>query len=216
MHRTAKIIQAFTYWPIYLIFKFFTRFKVNGQENLKGLEDKAIIFASNHASYIDGPICAAAMPRYKCDFYPRHFFPIRFLAFAKYFKWRYLLVAFYVCVNGSIKIFRTGGNLEKSLSNVIKELNKGAKVWIYPEGGITKDGKLRLGKRGVAYLHQRTGVPVVPVGLNGTFKILSFKTLFFFNKIKVNIGKPIYFSKNVSLEDGIDAVMNEIAKLLKV
>jgi 1-acyl-sn-glycerol-3-phosphate acyltransferase len=77
--KIAKIVQATTYWPTYLAFKFFMRFKVRGQENLKGLENKAIIFASNHTSYIDGPIAAASMPR-NGWWYPKDFFPVRFTA----------------------------------------------------------------------------------------------------------------------------------------
>ena len=214
IYSIAKIFQAITYWPIYLLLKFFVCFEVNGQENLKGLENKAIIFASNHTSYIDGPICAAAMPRN--GFYPKDFFPIRFLAMEKYFKWYYLIVALYVWINGSIKIFKAGGDLEKALADTIKALENNNRVWIYPEGGITKDGSIRSGKRGIAYLHQRTGAPIVPVCLNGTFKILSFKTLFFAKKVKINIGKPIYSLSDLTLEEGTDKIMSEISKLKNI
>src|SRR3990167_1738845 len=58
-----RAVQQITYWPIYLALKFFFRYRVEGQENLKGLGDKPVIFVSNHASFLAGPICAAAMPR---------------------------------------------------------------------------------------------------------------------------------------------------------
>jgi len=212
MYAIAKIFQVITYWPIYLTLKFFVHFKIEGQENLKGLEDKAIIFASNHASYIDGPICAASMPRE--GFYPKRFFPIRFLALDKYFRYRYLLVALYVWINGSIKISRTGGDLRKSLMNAIDALNNNACVWIYPEGRMTRDGNLQPGKRGVAFLHQETGAPIVPVGIIGNYGILSFGTLLRKNKLKVRVGKPIYSLGNLSFEKGTDIVMNRIAELL--
>ncbi len=212
MHKIAKTFQALTYWPIYWVLKFFVHFEIKGQENLKGLENKAIIFASNHASYIDGPISAAAMPR--DSWYPQKFFPIRFLALDKYFRYRYLLVALYVWINGSIKISRTGGDLRKSLINVIDALNNNACIWIYPEGKMTRDGKLQPGKRGVTFLHQQTGVPIVPVALVGTFGILSFKTLLRKTKVRVKIGKPIYSPGNLLLEKGTDVVMQKIAELL--
>jgi 1-acyl-sn-glycerol-3-phosphate acyltransferase len=212
MHKIAKTFQALTYWPIYWTLKFFVHFKIEGQENLKGLEDKAIIFASNHASYVDGPICAASMPRE--GFYPKRFFPIRFSALDKYFRYRYLLVALYVWINGSIKIFRTGGDLRKSLMNAIDALNNNACVWIYPEGKLTRDDKLQPGKRGVAFLHQQTGAPIVPIGIIGNYGILSFRTLSRKNKLRVRIGKPIYSLGNASLEEGVNIVMQKIAELL--
>ncbi len=102
-----------------------------------------------------------------------------------------------------------------SLSEAIKELKKGARLWIFPEGGLTTDGKLRQGKRGVAYLHRQTGVPVVPVALQGNYKILSPKTLLRKNRVTVKIGKPMYSLNAESLEDGVDAIMKEIGKLLE-
>lgn len=219
MYKIAKIFQAITYWPIYWTLKFFVHFKIEGQENLKGLENKAIIFASNHASYIDGPISAASMPR--DSWYPRDFFPIRFLVLKKFFgifgQFPFpisLPVTFYVWINGSIPIERTGGDLFKALRAAIKELKNSAKVWIYPEGGMPKDGKLQPGKRGVTFLHQQTGAPIVPVGILGNYGILSPKTLLRKNKLKVRIGKPIYSLGNVSLEEGTKIVMSKIAELL--
>jgi len=224
MRKTAKIIQFFTYWPIYLTLRFFVHYKVEGQENLKGLENGGVIFASNHASYIDGPISAASMPRN--GFYPGKFFPIRFLAFKAYFNWFNpipfplgVFAAMYVRMNGSVPVEKAKGDLLKALRHVIGEIKNGAKLWIYPEGSITKDGKLQEGKRGVIFLHQQTGAPIVPVALIGTFKILSLKTLFRKNSVKVKIGKPIYSlencnQENCDLDGGVEKVMFEIARLI--
>jgi len=224
MHKIAKVVQALTYWPIYLLLKFFVHYQVEGQESLRELEKRGVIFASNHASYIDGPISAASMPR--SGWWPSKFFPIRFLALKKFFNFFggfpfpiSLFTAAYVRLNGSIPVERTGGDLFKALEEVIKELRAGAKIWIYPEGGITKDGNLQQGKRGVVFLHQQTGAPIVPVALIGTFKILSLKTLFRKNKVKVNIGKPIYSLENCSrencdLEAGVEKIMSNIAELM--
>ncbi|NOY35772.1 MAG: 1-acyl-sn-glycerol-3-phosphate acyltransferase [bacterium] len=215
-----KIFQTLTYWPIFLALKFFVHYKVEGQENLKGLENKGVIFASNHASYLDGPISAASMPRN--SLFPRDFFPIRFLAFKKFFGLRgqfpfpiSILVTFYVRINGSIPVEKTGGDLFKALSAAINGLKQGGKLWIYPEGAITKDGKLRQGKRGVVFLHRRTKAPIVPVAIIGNYGILSPGTILRKNKIKVKIGKPIYSLGDVSLEDGASAVMRVIGELIK-
>ncbi|MEK7573933.1 MAG: lysophospholipid acyltransferase family protein [Patescibacteria group bacterium] len=209
-----KVIQQFTYWPIYLTLKFFFRYRVEGQENLKGLEDKAVIFVSNHASYLDGPVCAAAMPRDLVV--PHKFFPIRFLVVKEYFNyWKNsfpfpisFLVATYVRANGYILVIKGLGDFRQNLAEAVKALEKGAKIWIYPEGKLTLDGKLQPGKKGAAYLHQTTGALIVPVGLNGTFGILKSK------KIKIKIGKPIDFISKFSLEEGVEKIMREISKLI--
>jgi len=214
--KIAKLFQAITYWPICYLLKFFVHYKVYGQENLKGLENKAIIFASNHTNFIDGPISAAVMPRYKKELYPKQFFPIRFLALGKYFSPKYLLVALYVWINGSIKVWAgTGQDLNVVLGEAIDALKNNGRLWIYPEGKMSRNGKLQQGRRGVAYLHQQTNVPIVPVAIKDTFRILSLKTLLRTRRVSVYVGKPIYSLGDVSMEDGVAKVMSKIAGLLE-
>ena len=125
MQKIAKIVQAITYWPTYLTLRFFFHYEVEGQENLKGLEEKGVIFASNHASYIDGPISAASMPRN--GWWPKDFLPMRFLVFKKFFGLfgQFLFpvsvpVALYVRFNGSIPVEKSGGDLFKALRCAIE------------------------------------------------------------------------------------------------
>ena len=221
------MLQAFLcsnhkiFWSlIFLSLRFFIHYEIEGQENLEGLENKGVIFASNHASYLDGPISAASMPR--SSWWPKDFFPMRFLALDKYFKLinpipfpLSVFAALYVKINGSIRVSKGSGNLRKSLSDSIDELKRGEKLWIYPEGGISKDGKLQQGKRGVIFLHKQTEASIVPVGIIGNYGILSFRTLLRKNRVKVRIGKPIYSLGDVSLEEGTNMVMQKIAELVK-
>ena len=216
-----KIFQQLTYWPTYLFLRLVFGYKVEGRENLKGLEHRAVIFASNHASYFDGPVSAAAMPRN--SLVPKDFFPVRFLVLEPYFRYFKspfpilisLFTASYVRINGSIPIRKGLGDLNKALSNAVSCANDCGRIWIYPEGRITEDGKLQPGKRGVAFLQKETGAPIVPVGISGTFGMVSLKTFFGKTKIKVKIGKPIYSFKNPdALEENVEKVMSEIAKLI--
>jgi 1-acyl-sn-glycerol-3-phosphate acyltransferase len=220
MYKTAKIFQMLTYWPIFLTLKILWRYEAIGQENLKGLEDKGVIFASNHASYLDGPVCAAAMPR--DGFCPVKFFPIRFLALRIYCDWFNpfpfpinLITAAYVKINGSICVDKAGGDLSKALADPIEAIKHNQKIWFYPEGGITSDGKLQAGKRGVVFLHQRTGAPIIPVALIGTFKMARFKRIFGPGRLMVKIGKPLFLSKETSMEKGASIIMQKIAELMK-
>lgn len=227
MVKTAKFIQAILYWPIYSVFKFFTHFKVEGLENLKGLENKAIIFASNHnygglGLSIDPLFCGHAMPR-QGFWYPKSFFPIRFLAFREFFstKNRYPfplshIVTYYVKANGSVPVEPKKGDLAEALKDAIIAVNNGDRLWIFPEGFMSMDGKIHEGKRGVAYLNKQTGAPIVPVGLIGTYKILSWSTLLLRNRVKVVFGAPIYSFGDKTIEQSVDVVMEKIKELVVI
>lgn len=201
MRKIAKIVQAISYWPTYFLLKLFLRFQIEGQENLRGLENKPIIFASNHTSYLDSLLGAISLPRTRGFFYPSKFFPVRFLATEKLYKFRNLPVVLFIWLHGSIKIRKCGGDLETSLKKVISLLKEGERVWIFPEGKRSADGTLQQGKRGVAYLHKETGVPIVPVAIIG--------------KSRIVFSKPIYSLGECSLEQGADKVMSVIKELMK-
>ncbi len=208
----AKIFQILIYWPIFLSLKIFANFEVQGQENLKGLEKKPVIFAVGpHCSYIDGPIFAAAMPRQ--GFSPIDFFPVRFLVIDRFFKWKYFFIPIFLFLTGAVKVIRSSGDLEKALTEVLKALRTSpAKICIFPEGKLSLDGKLQQGKRGMVYLFQESGVPIIPAAFVNNFKIFSLKTLFRTKKLKVILGKPIY-SLSGTLEQMTDQIMDEISKL---
>ena len=129
------------------LFKLLFRLKVEGQENLKEIEDGPIIFASNHNSYIDGGIAGASL--LKGSSYPKKFFPIRYLVGSEYFKWKYFPVNIFVMLVGSVKVKRAkikkedNSHLFDALSNAIKALNDENKVWIYPEGGLIATARRR-------------------------------------------------------------------------
>ena len=215
-----RLVQQITYWPIYLFLKVFFCFRVEGQKNLQGLEDKSVIFASNHASFLDGPMCAAAMPRE--GVVPKRFFAVRFLVEKKAFALVKNIVPFpisivfaiYVRLNGSVPVARGLKDIQKNLEEAVRALSKGTKMWVFPEGKLSKDGTLQQGKNGAAYLHQTTGAAIVPVGLIGTCRMPSRFLRFQRPCVTVRIGKPMHLPAGVSLEEGTDLIMKEIALLL--
>jgi len=214
--KHAKVFQALNYWPTFLLLKFFVKYEVYGQENLRGLEHEAIILTSNHCSWFDGPIAAASLPR--ANLFPSTFFPIRFLVKERFFHWKYLALAAYLRLNGSIRI---PGVAKKDtiLKEAIVALKSGHKIWVYPEGGWdTKNkGRLTRGRKGVVFLHRKTGAKIVPVGIIGSHRLLHPRTLFRKEKVIVNIGQPIVSladSGPCTLEDGARKVMSRIQDLI--
>jgi 1-acyl-sn-glycerol-3-phosphate acyltransferase len=65
-------------------------------------------------------------------------------------------------------------------------------LFIFPEGGRTKDGQVQPFMRGPAYISIRSRVPLVPMALIGTFELLPIHTHHFRPRpVKLVVGKPI-------------------------
>ena len=206
----------------FLVLKIFTRLEIGGQENIKEVENGPLIFASNHNSYIDSGISAAAMP--KNITYLKKIAPLRFLVMDKYFSWKILPVRIFLEMMGAIKVKKAKVKLEDNshlhevLSEPVKFLKQGGKVWIYPEGGFHKDGTPKKLRVGIAFLRRQTGAPILPIRIIGNDQVMSkiipflpkLTTLIGLNKLKVIIGKPIYSLGNLSLEDTSNEIMRSI------
>ncbi len=214
----ANILQRVFSIPVRLLLDFFFHFKVKGKENLKELGNRGAILAANHGSFIDPPAIGAALG----PFSP--FLPLRFLAKESFFKFPNFFfsgILFYVL--GAFPVKRGLGDLRLTLKKGIEILKKGGTIVIFPEGKMTRIGDLKTGfgqlqkgRRGVVFLAQETGVPIVPIGLKGNFKALKLDIFFLRRRyLEVVFGKPIFISKKLTLEQGADLIMFEIQKLLK-
>jgi len=80
----------------------------------------------------------------------------------------------------------------KSLRGVIDGVRAGKSLAVFPEGTRTPDGRLQEFKQGAFKIAVRAGVPIVPVAIRGTFKLLPKTTLAPRpGRVDVIIGKPI-------------------------
>ena len=211
----------------FAVLKIFVRLEIEGQENIKEVEDGPLVFASNHSSYIDSGISAAAMPKIGVFF--KKIAPLKFLVMDKYFSWKIFPVRIFLEIVGAIKISKAkvkhtdNSHLYGVLVEPINFLKQGGKIWIYPEGGFHKNGAPKNPRVGAAFLHQQTKAPILPIKIIGNDKIMSkripflpkLSTVFGLNKIKVIIGKPIYSLENLSLNDMTEEIMKSIYKLEK-
>jgi 1-acyl-sn-glycerol-3-phosphate acyltransferase len=90
-----------------------------------------------------------------------------------------------------------------SLENAKKRIVNGTSVMFFPEGTRSSDGKLGNFKKGAFRMALDLGVPILPVTIAGTGKILPNKTINVFpGKAKMIIHKPIditgYYEKNIN------------------
>lgn len=185
--------------------------KISGLENVP--KDKNFIIAANHASYMDHLIISTVFINYLNK-------RIHFLAkkehFDNWFKKRFHTWA------DAIPIDRQAGGKE-ALKWAVNALKKGKIISIHPEGTRTLTGKLQRGKTGIARLSLTAKVPVLPVGLIGTFEMLpKGKLIPKCRRAEMHIGKLIYFDEYYGKENNYktlrlvtNKVMKEVAKLCK-
>jgi 1-acyl-sn-glycerol-3-phosphate acyltransferase len=95
--------------------------------------------------------------------------------------------------SGIVPIDRSHGREAlKSLNRAAEKIAGGTSVLIFPEGTRSQDGRLHPFKSGAVMLGIKAGVPVVPIGFNGTYSILpKGKLLPDHGEIIIRIGAPI-------------------------
>ncbi|MFI6289240.1 lysophospholipid acyltransferase family protein [Streptomyces sp. NPDC051018] len=98
---------------------------------------------------------------------------------------------------------RTGGGLDDLLA-VAGELRAGRAVVLFPEGTRGGDGSVGSFHRGALVLAERAGVPVVPVGIAGTDRLLPKHGRLRSSLVRVRIGAPL--PSSVSAEEARSAV----------
>jgi len=161
--------------------------KVSGRENVpKG----NFILAANHQSHLD-EIAAS----YVCV--PRRFHFIgqtdNYTGFTKF-----LLHIIYF-IGGVIPLNRKKKDSKKwVIKEATRVLKEGDILIIYPEGTRTRTGEIGEGKWGVARMFLETRVPVLPVGIKGTFDLLPPGGKLKIKRIvEISIGKPLFFKEEI-------------------
>jgi 1-acyl-sn-glycerol-3-phosphate acyltransferase len=116
----------------------------------------AVLLVANHQSYIDPPLVGITVRSRHLDFIARMGLfnsPI--------------LDRILRAVN-SVPIREEGGDAA-AIKEILRRLDQGRAVLIFPEGTRSPDGAMRPFKRGVAVLVKRAKCPVVPVAVEGCF-----------------------------------------------
>ncbi len=136
----------------------------DGIDRLAGLSSGPVIFAGNHHSHLDTPVVLTSIPE-----------PWRYKVFvgaaADYFFRTRLTSAASALVIGAIPIERSKVT-RRSADQAAALIAEGWSMLIFPEGGRSADGWGQTFRGGAAYLSSRCGVPVVPLHIEGTAKIL--------------------------------------------
>tara|TARA_A100001011_G_scaffold250376_1_gene258656 strand:- start:84 stop:791 length:708 start_codon:yes stop_codon:yes gene_type:complete len=166
-------------WGKFILFFTGVRYSVKGLENLD--PKNCYIFACNHASGYDVPLAFAGLPYW-------------LISVAKIELESVFILGWVMKTAGHIFVDRKKSEnaiaaLEISKASLIKNPRS---ILLFPEGTRTMNGKLGLFKRGGLMLSIDTGIPIVPVGIVGTFEMLKKGTWSFKNQpLEIRIGNPI-------------------------
>jgi len=168
--------------------------EVKGRENIP---KRNFILVSNHQSYLD-----IILDAYLCV--PRRFHFIgQIEGFKPPLKW--IIGAIYF-LSGVIPLNRKDDySREKVVDLAIKVIKKGDILIMYPEGRRSVNGEIQEGKWGAARIFLKTGVPILPAGIKGTFELLPPHGKLKIKRIvKINIGRPLFFEKEFSEAKSLD------------
>jgi 1-acyl-sn-glycerol-3-phosphate acyltransferase len=145
------------------------------------------ILASNHLSIVDSIFLPLMVSR-----------PVTFAAKSEYFTGTGLLdrlTGAYLRATGQMSVDRASARAAQDmLDSALALLRGGALFGIYPEGTRSPDGRLYRGRTGIGWLALNARVPVIPVAMVGTDRVLPpGHRIPRFRKIRIKVGKPLTF-----------------------
>jgi 1-acyl-sn-glycerol-3-phosphate acyltransferase len=204
-HLARSILIDLLRWIFNLLFRLLTRTSVSGKENLP--KEGGYIVASNHLSEIEVPLVYLILNRKDAtaliaDKHQKN----------PFFRWLVNTV-------GGIWINREEADID-ALRAARDHLRKGGVLGIAPEGTRSPTGSLIQAKTGTAYLAEVSSIPIVPVGVTGTWKALPKVFTFKRPRITVRFGEPFSLPKvdrrnrDADLQRNTDEIMCQIAVLL--
>ena len=172
--RRPPRLYRLAVWLLQRLLPLLFRIEVRGLENLP---PPPFIIASNHQAWFD-PLFIALLLRDQPMVYSM---AKRETVFNRGWK-RWLVPRF-----GVFPISPRHGELDlRGVATVYRVLAKGGIVLIFPEGRYSRGRRLLPLKHGVAHFALQSGVPIVPVALEGIDRLRPR------GRVRVTVGHPVY------------------------
>jgi 1-acyl-sn-glycerol-3-phosphate acyltransferase len=199
--------QRMTFWYLLgyslskTLAKTFFNYRVIGAENM--IEEGPCIIAANHCSYLDPPLVGVACKR-----------AIHYLA-----RKSLLDVPILGPILPELNVIPVDQkNADRSaLMGAIRVVKNGGAVLIFPEGTRSTDGGRQPAQPGIGMIVAKTGAPVVPVRISGSFEAFprgaSWPRL---APVRISVGPALCFEGSEADERGLyqktsDRIMDAIA-----
>jgi len=177
------------------------RVSVSGIENIP--RDKALIFAANHQGAADILILLANLPVNFRFAIKKELFKI------PVFGW-YLKKAAYFSIDRKLVL-----SAYRTVEMIIEVIKEGESVLIFPEGTRTRTGELGKFKRGSLLAALKSGAPIIPIAISGSFNIMQAGSWMFHPcPVKFSVGQPIYIKSEADYDSKVEEVRQAIATML--
>lgn len=161
------MLYKFTCFLVRWYYKIFFFARITGLENIP--EEGGFAFCGNHKSNHDAPLVASLVKK------RMNFLSKKELCDAP-------VIGKFVKKIGAISIDRDKKDIA-AIKESLRVMKAGMGLMVFPQGTRMKKVTPESVKPGILSMAHKSGVPVIPFGIAGEFKL--------FSGVKVNIGKPI-------------------------
>jgi 1-acyl-sn-glycerol-3-phosphate acyltransferase len=147
-----EFLMRFIVW---ILINTLYRIRTEGRHNVPASGPALLV--CNHVSFVDALVVGGSIRR-----------PVRFVMYYKIFE--IPLLRFLFRTAKAIPIAQAKEDealLDEAYDRIDAELAAGQIVCVFPEGAITRDGKVHAFRPGVERILARRAVPVVPIALSG-------------------------------------------------
>ena len=136
-----------------------TRIRVEGAVDAIPREGPVIV-ASNHSSNLDPVVLGSTLM-------PKLGRRLQWLGKKELFAWP---VVGWIARNGGVHAVDRGSADVEAFRLARRLLDEGHALFVFPEGTRSHDGALGEGRDGVSALALRSGAPIVPIGIAGSYE----------------------------------------------
>ena len=186
----------------------FSRRRTFGLEHLTSLEGP-VIFAANHLSVADNPAVLLALPwRWRLR--------VATAASREVMRGRGRIQSFFAALISNGFHFSQTGAIRSSLAYCGKLTAEGWSLLYFPEGIRSDDGTIGAFRPGIGLLATGLNVPVVPVHLKGTDKVVAKSgSRPHRGEIEVRFGRPMRFGAEMEFPTVAEEIRDAVASLAR-
>ena len=148
------------WWSRFTLWVFLIPVKTEGKELIDAKQ--SYVFLANHQGYFD-------------IFLTYGYLGHNFKWMMKEYLYKIPFVGIACRASGQIFVDDTRAGITKAVEQSRKTLQRGMSMVIFPEGTRSYDGSMGEFKRGAFMLSNEIGLPVVPMTINGSFKVFNRK-----------------------------------------
>ncbi len=188
-----------------VLLKLLTHWEVEGEENLPPGGPLLVVF--NHLAWWDAPLAMASLP-----------WQMTGIALKDLQR---IPVTGQLLALGKVIWVDRGRYDRDALRQALTVLKEGGVLGIAPEGRMSVTGALERGKTGPVFIARKADVPLLPIGVIGTDKVLSDWRSFRRPHLKLVIGPVFrlperrrYESRKEERQADADFIMERLAELL--